>query len=83
MGKIIQSILDSIFTTTHIDSLNALKEQSNNILNTLKEQSVSVLNFGATGDGVTDDSEAIKTAILNSSGKTIVKLIGGKSGSGI
>ena len=48
----IQNILDSIFTTTHIDSLNVLKEQS-----------INVLNYGAIGDGVTDNTKFIQDAI--------------------
>lgn len=48
----IQSILDSIFTTEYVDSLNALKEQATN-----------VVEFGAYGDGIADDTLAISQAI--------------------
>jgi virulence-associated protein VapD len=48
----IQRILDSIFTTEYVDSLNALKEHS-----------VNVKGFGAYGNGISDDTLAIQNAI--------------------
>lgn len=48
----IQGILDSIFTSTHIDSLNILKEQS-----------INVLDYGAIGDGKSDNTKSIQDAI--------------------
>ena len=48
----IQDILDSIFTSGHIASLNVLKEQI-----------INVKNFGAMGDGINDDTTPIQTAI--------------------
>lgn len=48
----IQNILDSIFTTEYVDSLNALKEHS-----------VNVKGFGAYGNGISDDTLAIQNAI--------------------
>ena len=48
----IQRILDSIFTSEYVDSLNALKEHS-----------VNVKGFGAYGNGISDDTLAIQNAI--------------------
>lgn len=48
----IQSILDSIFTSGHIASLNVLKDQA-----------INVKNLGAMGNGIHDDSKAIQEAI--------------------
>ena len=55
----VQSILDSIFTSSHIDSLNALKEQTNILI----EQGINVKSFGAKGNGISDDTKAIQDAI--------------------
>lgn len=55
----IQNILDSIFTSSHIDSLNVLNEQTN----ILREQAINVKSFGAVGDGIANDTKAIQDAI--------------------